>query len=61
MIELGTPTCKGVTNDRPRTIELVIVSKAIQVSIVEIVSDHYMGTDHKRLWWEMNNRGIRNR
>jgi hypothetical protein len=49
MIEPGTPTWKGGINHRSSTIDLVIASNAAQVSIVEIASDRYTGSDHEML------------
>jgi hypothetical protein len=57
MIEPGTPTWKGGNNHRPSTIDLVIASNAAQVSIVEIGSDLYTGSDHETLCWEIDEGG----
>jgi hypothetical protein len=60
MIEPGTPTWKGGENHRSSTIELVIASHSAQVSMVEIASDLYTGSDHETLCWEIDDRGLEN-
>jgi hypothetical protein len=57
MIEPSTPTWKGKKNHRSSTIDLVIASNAAQVSIVEIASDLYTGSDHETLCWEIDEGG----
>jgi hypothetical protein len=54
MIEPCTPTWKGGKNYRPSTIDLVIATNAAQVSIAEIASDLYTGSDHETLCWEID-------
>jgi hypothetical protein len=57
MIEPGTPTWKGGKNHRSSTIDLVIASHSAQVSMVEIASDLYTGSDHETLCWEIDDGG----
>jgi hypothetical protein len=57
MIEPGTPTWKGGKNHRSSTIDLVIASHSAQVSMVEIGSDLYTGSDHDKLCWEIDDGG----
>jgi endonuclease/exonuclease/phosphatase family metal-dependent hydrolase len=54
MIEPGTPTWKGGTNHRTSTIDLVIASDAANISMVEVASDLYTGSDHETLCWEID-------
>jgi hypothetical protein len=53
MIEPGTLTWKDGTNHRTSTINLVIVSDAANMSMVEVASDLYTGSDHEKLCWEI--------
>jgi hypothetical protein len=55
MIEPGTPTWRGGQNHRSSTIDLVIVSNAAAVSMAEIATDLYTGSDHETLCWEIGN------
>jgi hypothetical protein len=57
MIVPGTLTWKGKKNHRPSTIDLVIASNAAQVSIVEIASDLYTGSDHETVCCEIDQGG----
>jgi hypothetical protein len=57
MIEPGTPTWKGGHSHRSSTIDLVIASNSAQVSMVEIATDLYTGSDHETLCWEINDGG----
>jgi hypothetical protein len=50
VIEPGTLTWKGGKTHRQGTIDLVIASNAAQVSIVEIASHLYTGSDHEMLY-----------
>jgi hypothetical protein len=54
MIEPGTPTWKGGQIHRSSMIDLVIASNSAQVSMVEIATDLYTGSDHETLCWEIN-------
>jgi hypothetical protein len=57
MIEPGTPTWRGGKNNRSSTIDLVISSNEADVSMMEIASDLYTGSDHETLCWEINEIG----
>jgi hypothetical protein len=57
MIEPGTPTWKGGQSHRSSTIDLVIASNSAQVSMVEIATNLYTGSDHEKLCWEINDGG----
>jgi hypothetical protein len=57
MIEPGTPTWKGGQSNRSSTIDLVIASNSAQVSMVEIATYLYTGSDHETLCWEINDGG----
>jgi hypothetical protein len=48
---------EGWTKPRSSTIDLVIASNSVQVSMVEIATDLYTGSDHERLSWEINDGG----
>jgi hypothetical protein len=48
---------KGEKNHRPSTIDLLIASNATQVSIIEIASDLYMGSDQETLYWKIDEGG----
>jgi hypothetical protein len=39
---------------RTSTIDLVIASNEAELSIVEVASDLFTGSDHKTLYWEFN-------
>jgi hypothetical protein len=54
MIESGTPTWKGGNNNRSNTIDLVIASNNAQLSMAEIATDLYIGSDHETLCWEID-------
>jgi hypothetical protein len=54
MIEPGTPTWKGGNNHQSSTIDLVIASNQAHVSMAEIASDLYTGSDHETLCWEID-------
>jgi hypothetical protein len=53
MIEPGTPTRKGGKNHRTCTIELVIASQEVDISMAEIATGLYTGSDHETLCWEI--------
>jgi endonuclease/exonuclease/phosphatase family metal-dependent hydrolase len=53
MIEPGTPTWKGGKNHRTSTIDLVIASHEADISMAEIATDLYTGSDHETLYWEI--------
>jgi hypothetical protein len=55
MIEPGIPTWRGRQNHRSSTIDLVIASNAAAVSMAEIATDLYTGSDHETLCWEIGN------
>jgi hypothetical protein len=57
LVEPGTPTWKGEKNHRSSTIYLVITSNTAQVSMAEIASNLYTGSDHETLCSEINEGG----
>jgi hypothetical protein len=54
IIEPGTPTWKGGNSHRSSTIGLVIASNKAQLSMAEIVTDLYTGSDHETLCLEID-------
>jgi hypothetical protein len=59
MIEPGTPTWRGGQNHRSSTIDLVIASNVATISVAEIASDLYTGSDHKTLCWEIGESSVK--
>jgi hypothetical protein len=49
MIEPGTPTWKGGKNYRSSMIDLVIASNEAEVSMAEVASDLFTGSDRETL------------
>jgi hypothetical protein len=56
MIEPGTPIWKGGNNPRSSTIDLVITSDEVKVSMVEIAAYLFTGSDHKMLCWKFDDK-----
>jgi hypothetical protein len=57
IIESGTLMWKGKKNHLSSTIDLVIASNALQISVVEIASDLDTGSDHETLCEEIDEEG----
>jgi hypothetical protein len=57
MIEPRTPTSMGRQSHRSSMIDLVISSNSAQVSMIEIATDLYTGSDHETLVGEINDEG----
>jgi hypothetical protein len=54
LIEPETPTWRRGKNHRSSTIDLFIASNKAQLSMAEIATDLYTGSDHETLCWEID-------